>query len=121
MSELCQNKGRVTWDVRERRENMTKLKELLESSENVIIVAHTEWCGYCKKFSPIFEEVSKEHGKQYVFAKVDAQKTEDFAKDYKIEGFPTILFIKSGKEVGREMGYMSKEQFIPNANQKWSL
>lgn len=90
---------------------MKKIKELLSSAEYVIIAAHTEWCGYCKKFSPIFDEVSKEHGKQYTFAKVDAQATENFAKEYKIEGFPTILFMKNGKEIGREMGYMGKEQF----------
>ncbi len=89
---------------------MTKLKEILEASEHVIIAVHTEWCGYCKKFAPIFDEVSQEHGKQYVFTKMDAQKNEEFSKTFQVAGFPTILFIKNGKEVGRELGYMTKEQ-----------
>ena len=90
---------------------MTKLKEILEKAEQAIVVVHTEWCGFCKKFGPIFDEVSQEHGKQYTFTKLDAQVNEELAKEFKVNGFPTILFMKQGKEIAREMGYMSKEQF----------
>ena len=90
---------------------MKTIKEVLKSAEYVVVVVHTEWCGFCKKLSPVYDEVAQEHGKQYVFTKVDAQKDEEFAKEYKVSGYPTILFMKNGKEIGREMGYKTKEQF----------
>ena len=96
---------------KEWRKIMKKLKETILKEEYVVIVVHTEWCGFCKKFAPVFEEVSKEHGKQYVFAKLDAQLNEELAKEFKVNGFPTILFMKKGKEIAREMGYMTKENF----------
>ena len=87
------------------------LKEVLVSSEFVIITAGAEWCGFCKKFKPVFDEVAQEHGAQYKFAKVDIQEEVDFPKNHKINGFPTTLFMKDGEEVGREVGYMTKEAF----------
>ena len=90
---------------------MTKMKEIFGEAEYGIVVLHTEWCGFCKKFDPIFDEVSQEHGKQYRFAKVDAQKEQEIAKLFKVQAFPTIVFVKNGEEVGRELGYMTKEQF----------
>ena len=90
---------------------MSKLKEVLESSEYVILTAAAKWCGYCTKFAPIFQEVAQEHGSMYTFAKVDIQEEADFPQAYKINGFPTTLFMKNGVEVGREVGYMPKEKF----------
>ena len=87
------------------------LKEVLVSSEFVILTAGAEWCGYCQKFKSVFEEVAKEHGTQYKFARVNVQEEVDFPKHHNINGFPTTLFMKDGAEVGREVGYMSKEAF----------
>lgn len=88
-----------------------KLKEVLVSSEYVIVTVGAEWCGFCKKFKPVYDEVAQEHGKQYVFARVDVVEDTEFPKAYKISGFPTTLFMKDGQEIGREMGYMNKEDF----------
>lgn len=69
-----------------------------------ILYIYTEGCGYCKKFDPVFKEVSEEHGTQYEFVK----SSEPFQDVYKV---PTIIFMKDGKEVGREAGFMGKEEF----------
>jgi thioredoxin 1 len=88
-----------------------KLKEVLLTSEYVIVAVGAAWCGFCKKFAPVFEEVAVEHGKQYKFAKVDVTEETEFPQMFKISAFPTILFMKDGEEVGRELGFMSKEDF----------
>ncbi len=87
------------------------LKEVLASSEFVIISAGAAWCGYCTKFKPIFEEVAQEHGKQYTFTRIDVVEQADFPKQHNINGFPTTLFMRNGVEIGREVGYMTKEAF----------
>ena len=88
-----------------------KLKEVLNESQHVVIFVGAEWCGFCKKFKPIFEEVAQEHGKQYRFAKVDATEDPEFPKMFKVSGFPTTLIMKDGVEIAREVGYMTKEDF----------
>jgi len=90
---------------------MSKLNEVLDANEFVIVTAGAEWCGYCKRFAPIFEEVAQEHGKMYVFSKVNVQEEAEFPKNHGISGFPTTLFFRNGKEVGREVGALTKENF----------
>ncbi len=87
------------------------IKEVLNSSEFVVLFAGADWCGYCKKMTPIFNEVAQEHGSLYKFTKVDIQIEVDFPKEHKINGFPTMLYMRNGVEIGREVGYMSKEAF----------
>jgi thioredoxin-like negative regulator of GroEL len=88
-----------------------RLNQILAKAEYVIVLAGAPWCGFCNKFKPVFEEVAVQHGSQYVFENFDVTQDAEFPKNYKISGFPTILFMKEGKEIGREMGYMSKEDF----------
>lgn len=38
------------------------------------------------------------------FVAVDVDKSEDVAKEYKIEYMPTLVVVKDGKEVGRVVG-----------------
>ena len=83
----------------------------IDSSEYLIIDVYADWCGPCKKFGPIFEEVSKELSSKYRFAKSNIDLDKYVSKTYKVSSVPTILFLKNGKEVGRAVGYMSKETF----------
>ncbi|MBM3193070.1 MAG: thioredoxin family protein [Chlamydiae bacterium] len=88
-----------------------KLNQILAKSEYVIVLAGAHWCGFCSKFKSVFEEVAMQHGSQYAFENFDVTQDAEFPKNHKISGFPTILFMKQGKEIAREMGYMSKEDF----------
>src|SRR5437868_7751391 len=77
-----------------------QLEEMLDKNDNVVVKFYAEWCGPCKQFNPIFEKVAKEMS-NVVFASVDGDDNRDIIKDYKVTGFPTVLYFKAGDQVGK--------------------
>jgi thioredoxin 1 len=90
----------------------SNLQSLLKSSRPVIIDVYTDWCGPCKFFSSSFKEANEEYGNLYQFAKLNYDHAQSAGDSLKITGFPTVIYFKDGKEVGRHLGYMSKAQFV---------
>ena len=83
--------------------------EVEKSDKPVIIDAFAQWCGPCQMIAPIFEELSKELGDKYKFAKLNVDEERDLAIKFGVSSIPTFVFIKEGKVVAKEMGYMSKD------------
>jgi protein disulfide-isomerase len=86
----------------------------------VLFFTGSDWCGFCKKLvREVFEkpEFVDYAAKHLVMVELDfpsgktlpeAQKkaNEALKKQYKIEGFPTLVFLDgNGKKLGEEVGY----------------
>jgi thiol:disulfide interchange protein len=85
-------------------------------SKLVMVDFYTDWCRWCqvmddKTFS---DGAVQTELKRMVVVKLDAERDgRDAARRYRVEGFPTILFLDgSGREVGRIPGYMPPEPFL---------
>lgn len=63
------------------------------------------WCGPCKMYSPMFENVSKEVT-DWEFETVDIDKNPDAAQEYVIRGIPTTVFLVDEKVVGKVSGVL---------------
>ncbi|NHJ23809.1 MAG: thioredoxin [Candidatus Lokiarchaeota archaeon] len=74
------------------------------SDKYIIIDFWAVWCGPCMMFAPIFEQLQKENGKEFIFVKVNTDELPSIAQRYRITGIPTILFIKNEKEVHKVVG-----------------
>lgn len=81
-----------------------KYEKALESDKPMLALFYADWCGYCMKFMPRFETVSKLYKDDYniVMIDVDEQTYQDLIKDVGIGGFPT-LFIFDPKYDNRVM------------------
>ena len=84
-------------------------QEVLKSSLPVVIDVFATWCGPCVQMSPIFDELSKELAEKYKLIKINIDEERDLAIKYNVSSIPTFLFIKDGEVVGKEMGYMTKD------------
>ena len=75
-----------------------------------IIDFYADWCGPCRKLSPILEEVATEFKKDIYIYKVNTDKEPEIAKAFGIRALPTLLFIPlEGEPEGNE-GFLTKEQ-----------
>ena len=86
-------------------------QEVEQASKPVILDVYATWCGPCQQMMPIFEELEKAHGDSYVFAKLNVDEGRELSIKYGVTSVPTFLFIKNNEVVGRETGYMAKEDF----------
>ena len=66
---------------------------------------------------PIFDELEKEFSNAYTFAKLNVDDARDISIQYGITSVPTFLFIKNGEVVGRETGFINKDDLINKMNE----
>ena len=64
------------------------------------------WCGPCKMFGPIFEDVAKQV-EGVVFAKLNVDEAQDLASQYKVMSIPTVIVFKNGQAVRKSVGVLS--------------
>lgn len=74
------------------------------------------WCMPCKKQAPIIENVSKEIGGKALIGKIDVDQNPSVTNTYGVQGIPTMIIFKDGKEVKRFVGLTSKEDIIMAIN-----
>jgi len=92
--------------------NLQALKNTIEQfPDNLIVIdCSAVWCGPCKWYTPIFEQIQKDFQHHFVFAKVDVDEARDIAIQYGIQAVPTTLFLKNGKIVGNLPGAIPYEK-----------
>jgi thioredoxin-related protein len=94
------------------------LAKAKETGKPVFVDVYTTWCGPCKMMSKdIFprEDVGTFYNTNFVCYKLDAEAGEGVtvAKQYKVRGYPTYLFVRSdGTVIYRFMGSTSAENFL---------
>jgi len=67
------------------------------------------WCGPCKQFKPIMEEIANE-GYSVMFIDVDDE--ENTATKYVVRSVPTVVIEENGIEIDRFIGVLPKKQVI---------
>jgi thioredoxin 1 len=70
------------------------------------------WCGPCRIQGPIFEGAAKMVGTKAKFAKVNVDEVVAPAVTYGIQGIPTIVLFKDGKEVKRFVGVQRETDLV---------
>lgn len=67
-----------------------------------------EWCGPCRMVTPIIEELSKDYDGKAIIGKVNVDNNPEVSMKYGVRSIPTILFIKNGEIVDKQVGATSK-------------
>jgi thioredoxin 1 len=88
----------------------------LASHDVLLVDFWAEWCGPCKKLSPILDEISDERGLWIGKLNVDENpiKTQEFS----VTSIPTMVLFKSGKPVKTITGAKPKHALLKEL-EKW--
>ena len=77
---------------------------LLTDGKPVMIDFSASWCGPCKRIAPFVDTLAEKYAEQAHVVKCDIEESEDLALHYSIRNVPTILFIKDGQVVDKQVG-----------------
>ena len=81
----------------------------LQNGGVAVVDFWAEWCGPCRMISPIIEELSQEYEGKALVGKVNVDHNPEVAMKYGIRSIPTILIIKDGEVVEKQVGTTTKQ------------
>ncbi|MDE5622979.1 MAG: thioredoxin [Alistipes sp.] len=81
---------------------------MLASGKPVVIDFWAEWCGPCRMIAPIVDELAAEYEGRVVIAKCDVEENDDITMKYGVRNIPTIVFLKNGELVDKQVGACTK-------------
>jgi thioredoxin 1 len=85
-------------------------KEVLKSTEPVLVDFWATWCGPCRMMAPVLDETSEEFAGKVKVMKIDVDENPKTAGAYGIMSIPTMIVFKDGKPLGKIVGYVPKPQ-----------
>jgi thioredoxin 1 len=84
-------------------------EKVLQSDKPVIVDFWAPWCGPCIRMAPAFERLAGEYGDKITFAKLNTDENDLTASRVGIQGIPTMIVYRGGKEVDRIIGLVPGE------------
>ncbi|MEU8727126.1 MULTISPECIES: thioredoxin [Streptomyces] len=94
--------------------------DVVSGNDFVIIDFWAEWCGPCRKFGPVFEQVSNKH-EGVVFAKVDTEGQRELAQEFEITSIPTLMIVREQIAIFHQVGALPEAGLDDLINQARSL
>jgi thioredoxin 1 len=86
--------------------------EIIQSDKLALVDFSAEWCGPCKMMAPILKDVKKEMGDGITIIKVDVDQSPQAAQQYQVQGVPTLILFKNGKQLWRQSGVVNKSGLV---------
>ena len=91
--------------------------QVVENSPTpVLLDLWAAWCGPCRVIAPTIEMLARELAGKVLVGKLDVDANQRTAARFGVQGIPTLLILKNGREIDRLVGVQSREQILRKLN-----
>lgn len=84
---------------------------IVKEEQPVLLDFYGTWCGPCKMFAPILEQVDSEVKNSKIYT-VDIDKEPMLVEKFNIRSVPTLVVLNKGNVVEMATGVRSKEDVL---------
>ena len=84
--------------------------DVLKAELPVLVDYWAAWCGPCKMMAPILKNVKESVGSAVTIIKVDVDKNPEAARQFGIQGVPTLMVFQKGQVKWRQSGVVPAKQ-----------
>ncbi|WP_410810623.1 thioredoxin [Micromonospora sp. 067-2] len=86
--------------------------DVLQADKPVLVDFWAEWCGPCRKVSPLLEEIAGEMAGQVTIVKLNIDENPETARAYRVMSVPTLTVFKNGQPVQSIAGAKPKGELV---------
>ena len=73
----------------------------------VLVDLWAPWCGPCRTIGPLVEQAGKDLAGRLKVVKVNVDVAPEISLQFGVQGIPTLLLLRDGREVSRQVGALS--------------
>ena len=93
--------------------NKSNYDQIVNSGKPVVLDFWATWCGPCRAIAPIIDEIAQEYEDRAIIGKVNMDDdNDDLAVKYGVRNIPTVLYIKDGNLVDKQVGVAGKNVYV---------
>ncbi|UYQ91785.1 thioredoxin [Chitinophaga horti] len=82
--------------------------EVLQSDKLSVVDFTAAWCGPCRALGTIINDLSDSYAGKVNIGKLDVDTNPEVSVNFGVTNLPTVLFIKGGKVVDKQVGAVPK-------------
>jgi thioredoxin 1 len=86
-------------------------EKVLKTDKLSVVDFTAVWCGPCRMVGPIIHDLANEYGDRIVVGEVNVDENPMITARYKVRNIPTVLFIKNGEVVDKQVGAVPKANY----------
>ena len=86
--------------------------DVIDASKDMLVIVDfwAEWCGPCKTLTPLLERVVAEKPDRVKLVKIDVDKNQTLASQFRIQSIPTVYAFAGGQPVDGFQGALGERE-----------
>ena len=90
--------------------DQTFARDVLKSGKPVLVDFYADWCGPCKRLSPVVEALAKKYDGKVVFFKLNVDSCPKTSEVYSVQAIPALKIFRNGKVVAETIGEVAEAE-----------